>query len=155
MKQIEIQELIAAWQQFFNSKNSWQEFIQDCRPITSPNGMIYELPNFLNRDNESFAVVDMRKIAFAEPHYHPDLEIYFVLQGTADVFVGGNKQAASAGDVVIIPPYKAHFTIPDKNFIIGCVNTPPYRPESYLVLTESNLSVGFDRHQFTLLTQQI
>lgn len=117
-------------------------------PINGNCGIVYELPNFLKRPNEGFAIVDMRELAFTEPHYHPDLEIYFVLQGQALVIVGNEKYAVQQGDVVVIPPFKAHYVIPNDECVIACINTPPYTPESYIPLKESNTAVEFDSELF-------
>ena len=141
------QELIAAWQDFFN-KSHWQDLIKGYPPIHGNCGIVYELPNFLNRSNEGLAIVDMCQLDFAEPHYHPDLEVYFVLQGEAQVVVGNEKYSVKEGDVVVIPPFKAHYTIPNDECVIACINTPPYTPESYIPLKESNASVEFESSLF-------
>jgi probable phosphoglycerate mutase len=142
-----LNELIDAWQNFFN-KSNWQELIKEYSPIQGNCGVVYELPNFLNRSNEGLAVVDMSQLDFAEPHYHPDLEVYFVLQGEALVVVGNEKYSVKKGDVVVIPPFKAHYTIPNDEFVIACINTPPYTPESYIPLKKSDTAVEFDCKQF-------
>ena len=143
--------LITAWQPFFNTFN-WQEAITHYIPKKGGCGLVYELPNFLDRPNESCAMADMRNIAFAQPHYHPELEIYFVLEGNATIVIGTTAYQVKKGDYIVIPPNKAHFTIPDRNFIIGAINTPPFKPEHYIVLTESNSIVEFDYQQFKQLT---
>ena len=145
------QEIIAAWQDFFNTSN-WHDLIKGVSPINSLCGVVYELPNFLNRPNEGLAIVDMSALAFAEPHYHPNLEIYFILHGNALVVVGNQQYLVQQGDVVVIPPLKAHYTIPHDDYVIACVNIPPYTPESYIPLKESNAAVEFD---YTLFEQQI
>lgn len=143
--------LIAAWQSFFNTLNC-QEIITNYTPKKNGCGIIYELPNFLNRPNESCALADMRGLPFAEPHYHPELEIYFVLEGSATIVIGTTAYQVKKGDYIVIPPQKAHFTIPDSNFIIGIINTPPFKPEHYIALTQSNSIVEFDHQQFKQLT---
>ncbi len=152
-KQPPLDELVSQWHAFFNAHKPWQDLIQGYAPISTPCGIVYELPNMLNRPDEGLAIVDMRQLSFAEPHYHPDecIEIYFVLQGSAAVIVAGRVQQVSVGDVVIIPPNKAHFTIPDQEYVIGVINTPPYTPESYKVLEHSDAQVQFDYDQFTML----
>lgn len=146
-----IQILVAAWQDFLNTSD-WQKLIRNAAPKPSGCGLVYELPNYLNRPEESFTIADMRALDFAEPHYHPtdNYEIYLVLQGEAVVVVGGEEQKVKTGDVVVIPPDTAHFTIPDKNFVIAAVNTPPFKPENYIKLTEteSNPAFRFDAEQF-------
>lgn len=151
----EIQNIVDTWQKFLNAHN-WEDLVRDHAPIFASCGTIYELPNYLNRENECFAIVDMRNISFAEPHYHPDedIEIYFVLQGTACVVVGGFEHHVKASDVVVIPPNKAHFTIPDQDYVIACVNTPPYKPEHFIVVTESDARVAFDHEQFDRLVHR-
>lgn len=151
---VDIKEIVSAWRCFLASKNNWQELISGCPAIPSKCGLVYELPNFLNQADEGFAIVDMRELSFAEPHYHPDndIEVYFVLQGTALVVVGKHELRVATGDVIVIPPNKAHFTIPDNNFVIAVVNTPPYTPEHHIVLTESNSLVDFNQDQFERLT---
>lgn len=146
---VDLEDLIFAWQNFLQS-TPWSMLIADRVPKQSGCGLIYELPNFLNRSNESFAIADMRHISYAEPHYHPtgETEIYFVLQGTALVVVGGKELHVAPGDVVIIQPNNVHFTIPDDNFVIAAVNTPPFRPESYIVITDTDRALGFDFEQF-------
>ncbi len=142
-----VQMLVDAWQDFFNESN-WQELIKGYSPIYGNCGIVYDLPNFLNRLNEGLAIVDMRQLDAAEPHYHPDLEVYFVLQGEALVVVGNERYSVKKGDVVAILPFKAHYTIPNEEFVIACINVPPYTPESYIQLTASNAAVDFDSKQF-------
>lgn len=147
MKQSNIVDLISAWNTFFN-KNTWIDLMTGLSPINGGCGLVYELPNFLNRPNESVAIVDMRKIIVAEPHYHPHTEVYFVLHGEALVVVGKEKRDVKAGDIVVIPPYQAHYTLPNDKFIIACVNTPPFKPEHYITLSGSDSSVDFDYAEF-------
>jgi quercetin dioxygenase-like cupin family protein len=142
-------ELVQVWHQFFTATN-WQKLIQGYTPIYGPCGVVYDLPNSLGRANEGVSVVDMCNIQFAEPHYHPDLEVYFVLQGQALVAVGGDKQMVKRGDVVIIPPFTAHYTVPDNEYVIGCINVPPYTPESYIPLKNTVAEVEFDYDDFEI-----
>jgi mannose-6-phosphate isomerase-like protein (cupin superfamily) len=147
MKQGDVTNLIGAWNTFFN-KNNWTDLTAGLSPINGGCGLVYELPNFLNRPNESIAIVDMRQVVVAEPHYHPHTEVYFVLHGEALVVIGKEKRSVKAGDVVVIPPYQAHYTLPNDEFIIACVNTPPFRLEHYIPLTSSNDAVDFDYAEF-------
>lgn len=147
-----IQETILAWQPFLATID-WHILIQSNTPLHGGCGAIYELPNFLNRSNEDLCIADMRTITYAQPHYHPtgNTEIYFVLAGTAMVVVGEKTYNAQKGDVIIIEPNIAHFTIPDSEYVIAVVHTPPFKPENYIVVEETNLSVRFDRAQFDML----
>jgi len=146
-------ELIGAWQQFLKDY-TWQQLIQNVNPIASPCGLVYELANPLNREHESLAIVDMRTIAYAQPHYHPQgvAEFYFMLQGGALVVIGGKEYRACAGDILIIPEEHAHFTIPDAACVMAVVNTPAYKEEYYKPVEQTNEHVGFDYAQFIQLT---
>lgn len=146
-------ELIAVWSIYF-AQCDLQEIMRTHTPITTGCGIVYELPNVLNRADESCAIVDMRNIAWTEPHYHVETEIYFVLQGNGRIVIDRHEQAIASGDVIVVPSNKAHFVIPGNDLIIGVINTPPFNAEHYIPLTESNSAVGFDRDQFDTLTQQ-
>lgn len=146
-------ELITFWSLYFAQCNL-QEIMRTHTPITTGCGIVYELPNVLNRAQESCAIVDMRNIAWTEPHYHVETEIYFVLQGNGLIVINGHEQALTTGDVIVVQSNKAHFVIPSADLIIGVINTPPFNAEHYIPLTESNSAVGFDRNQFDALTQQ-
>lgn len=146
-------ELIAAWDNFLKASD-WQELIKDCEPKISGCGLVYELPNYLQRPNESFAIADMRQLSVSEPHYHPETEVYFILQGGGIIVIGGKERSIAAGDTIAIPSNLAHFVIPDKECIIAIVNTPPFNINNYKVVTESNLAVGFDYRQFLTLANR-
>lgn len=144
-------EIALAWQSYFHTQENWQHLIKDITPRECPCGLIYELPNPIDRDNESFAIADMRNILFCEPHYHPEIEIYFIVQGSGLVVVGGQEYQAQKDSVVIIPPNIAHFTIPEKDLVMAIVNTPPFNAANYHPLSESNTAVQFDKQQFERL----
>lgn len=150
-----LESLIERWGTYFE-QHAWQTLVEGYEPIATGCGIVYELPNALGFADEGLAIVDMRTLAVAEPHYHPDncYEIYFVLQGTALVVIADVEQQVKAGDIIVIPPNKAHYTIPDKEYVIGVINTPPYSPESYIPLTASRQDVAFDAHRFKTLTDQ-
>lgn len=133
-----------------NIKN-WQQLVEDVTPKQTGCGPVYELPNPIERPNENFAIADMRTIHFAEPHYHVETEIYFVLQGNGLIVIGGKEQEISKGTVVTIPSNIAHFTIPKENLVLAVINTPPFKQENYIVLQASNKKVGFDKDQLDML----
>ena len=114
-------EMIVAWEQFFKN-NKWQDLIRDQKPIACDVGTLYIMPNFLNRPNEGLQIIDMSGISYSEPHYHhKQTTIYIVLQGNAVVVNGENTINVKIGDVVVLPPEKAHFTLPGHNFVIACI----------------------------------
>lgn len=143
--------LITAWKDFFQ-RNPWSELIGTKTGHASACGTIYELPNYLKRANESIAIADMRSLAFTQPHYHPEVEVYFMLQGNATVVVNGKIIYTRPGDSVVIPSQAAHFTIPDNECLIAVVSTPPFNPQHSVALSKADRSVGFDHEQFLSLT---
>jgi len=143
-------ELTQAWDTFFKVSH-WGKLIEGCEPIESGCGLIYELPNYLQRQNEDLAIADMRHIEFSEPHYHIETEVYFVLQGGGIIVVGGQEQVIASGDAIVIPSSIAHFVIPNNECVIAVVNTPPFNRDNYKVVTETNADVCFDRGQFLAL----
>jgi mannose-6-phosphate isomerase-like protein (cupin superfamily) len=143
-------KLIQEWDAFLRT-SSLETLIEECEPIVTANGLIYELPNYLQRKDESFAIVDMRHISASEPHYHVETEVYFVLQGGGVIVVGGQEQTIVADDIVVIPSNLAHFVIPNNECVIAIVNTPPFNPDHYKVVTKTDPHVCFDQEQFLKL----
>ncbi len=148
-----IDETINVWQEYLMSMAAWHTLIKDIEPKQTGCGPVYELTNPINRPHESFAIADMRNILFAEPHYHAngETEIYFVLQGNGLIVIGGEEQTLQKGSVVATLPNTAHFTIPHEELVLAVVNTPPFQAENYIVLSESNEQVKFDKNQFDKL----
>lgn len=141
-------KLIEAWQHYLHQFNDWHDIVAHAEPIENLCGVIYVPPDPLCRVNESFAVADMSKIEFAHPHYHPETEIYFILQGKGLVVVGGEENYVEKNSIVIIPGNSAHFTIPIEDLVLAVVCTPPYRGESALPLDQDNPLVKYDQAQF-------
>ncbi len=150
---IGLTNIIFAWQLFFNT-NTWQDLIAHKTPKVSGCGLVYELGNPLARINEDCAIVDMRNIYYSEPHYHPEAEIYYILQGSGILVIGKNENNITRGDVLFISPNTAHFMAHADDLIIGVVNTPPFNPHTYVPLYESNEDVNFCIKQFRHLTEQ-
>lgn len=152
---LKVQESLEAWTRYVQSVGDWQKLIAGVEPVASGCGPIYELKSPLGRPGEEFAIADMRAIDFAEPHYHPrgNWEIYIVFEGKATVILGGKKYLISKDMSLIIPPETAHFTLPDQDCVIAAINIPPFKPENYVKLTESDLNVGYDHGQFLAFTQ--
>ena len=142
----EIQTLVDAWRPYLASINSWQELVQGIDPKATGCGPVYELDNPLGRSNESFAVADMRRIEFAQPHYHAngETEVYFVLAGLGQVVVGNEVRDAVVGDVIVTPSGTVHYALPDKGqgLVLGVVNTPPFKLKNNIEVAETNPDVG-------------
>ena len=52
-------------------------------------------------------------------HWHEEMEITFIQEGTSDYKVGKEEFKANAGDIILIPPYCTHSAceIPGKTMI--------------------------------------
>lgn len=149
----ELQEVITSWQSFL-TQHTWEFLIQDRQALKCGCGLVYELPNYLQRPNESFAIADMRNLDWSEPHYHIEKEVYFILQGSGLVVMGSEQRGVAKGDVIVIPSNIAHFVIPTNDLIIAVVNTPPFDINNYQAVAETNHKVGFDAEQFAMLKLQ-
>lgn len=146
-----MKELIAFWVSFL-ATHSWHDLIKNIEPKKVGCGIVYELPH-LSKPGQDFAIVDMREIAVAEPHYHinGETELYFVLQGTAVVVVGKQERHVQKGDVIVTLPHTTHFTISDKDFVLAVVSTPSVNMNNYVPIFESDATVGFDKEQYERL----
>ncbi len=151
----EIQKVLDVWQPYVDSIDDWQVIVGDIKPVATGCGPVYEVPNPLDRSNESFAIADMRSIEYAQPHFHAndETEIYFVLQGRGQVVVGYEVLSVEKGNTVVTPSGTAHYTIPNQKegLVLAVVNTPPFNPENNIDLTKSNPDVQFDYEQFQQL----
>ena len=72
-----IHTIVQIWQSYLDTISDWRQLISGITPKECGCGLVYELSNPLSRATESFAIADMSNLAFAEPHYHPETEIYF------------------------------------------------------------------------------
>ena len=151
----EVTALIAAWQQYVDGLDDWQELVQGLTPKKGYCGPIYEPTSPLERPNESFAIADMREIKVAEPHYHTndEVEIYFVVSGSGLTVLGGKELEITAGDVIVTPTNTAHFTVPQHDLVLIVINTPPFNPENSVHLDVSNPDVGYDHEQYLRLLE--
>lgn len=149
-----MKEIIAFWTSFLATHN-WQELIHTVEPRKTGCGIVYELPS-LSKPDQELAIVDMREVAVAEPHYHinGETEIYFCLQGTAIIVVGTKEYLVQKDDVIVTPPHTTHFTIPGDDFVIAAVNTPSFNINNYVPIAETDDSVGFDKQQFDRLIHE-
>ena len=147
-------EVVEAWTAYTSTINDWETLVAGVTPKATDCGPVYEIPNPINRPNESFAIADMRELTQTGAHYHTngDVEIYIVLIGHGKVFVGGQEIKLEPGTVSVTPPDTAHFTIPTENLVLAVVNTPPFNRANAVSLTETNQSVGFDKDQYDALT---
>lgn len=139
-----IVDVLKAWQPYIESIESWEALAKDVTPKDTDCGPVYELPNPIDRPNESFAISDMREIALAEPHAHTngETEIYFVLSGLGKTFVGKEKHELRKGVSVVIPPDTIHLTVPEDNLVLAVVNTPPFNPDNVVEPSDEQKAVA-------------
>lgn len=150
----EIEELISAWQKYIAKMDDWQKVVEGITPKDTYCGPVYEPTSPLDRQNESFAIADMREVKVAEPHYHTggETETYFVISGSGLTVVGGEELEIKAGDVIVTPPETAHFTIPKENLVMIVINTPPFNPNNNIHVDETKPDVKYDHQQLKRLS---
>jgi len=153
MSETTIDETVRIWKDFVDNTGNWQELVKGVEPKQTQCGPVYEPVSPLDRPNESFAISDMRKVKLATPHYHKggETEIYIVVSGTGITVVGGEVLTLEPGMICVTPPNIAHFTIPQKDLVLVVINTPPFKPENVVDVTDSNPEVGFDAQQLSRL----
>lgn len=142
------QKLIHKWQRYLQAIPDWKNLVTDIDPKECGCGLVYELPHIAACSDESFAIADMSNLLISEAHYHPELEIYFILQGTGLVVVGNTEYSIQKNSIVVIAPNIAHYTVPGKNLVIAVVNMPPFNPQNYVPLMDDNTQVQFSKRQF-------
>ena len=64
------------------------------------------------------------------------------------------ERRVGSGDVVVTPPNTTHYVIPDAETVLVAISTPPFMPESYIPVMETDPLVGFDRAQLKRLTSE-
>ena len=131
----DIDEVVDVWEEYFKTVPDWEKLVEGVEPKETGCGPVYELSNPIDRPNESFAIADMRGMTETEPHKHinDEVEIYFVLQGFGKIAIGGEMRDIAPGDSIVTPPDTVHITYPEKDLVLGVVNTPPFKADNYIV----------------------
>ncbi len=142
-----IAQLIDAWQAYLQ-KLDWRSLADKIEARKSECGVVYELGSPLNRPHEDIAIVDMRAVHITQPHYHPQIEIYFLLQGSGRVVVGGKEKQLQKERAIVIPSNIAHYVIPENDLVIAVVSTPPFVLGASVTLAKDDPAVGFNQAQF-------
>jgi quercetin dioxygenase-like cupin family protein len=79
---------------------------------TSTLPVIERLPGWHGRyfhtANMTFAHYDFKRGSIIHEHFHPEEEVYEVIEGELEVTVGGEAQIARAGIVAIVPSNVRH-----------------------------------------------
>lgn len=83
-------------------------------PIVDINALkaIERLPGWKGRyfhtADMTFAHYDFTAGSSIHEHFHPEEEVYEVIEGELEVTIGGNSQVAKPGVVAIVPPNVRH-----------------------------------------------
>ncbi len=127
-------EVVGAWQGYLDGVPDWEKLVEGTEPKVGGCGLVYELPNPIERPNESFAIADMRELELSDPHKHinGEVEIYYVLQGVGKIAVGSEVHDLSKGVVIVTPSDTVHITLPGEDLVLAVVNTPPFELDNYV-----------------------
>lgn len=127
-------EVVGAWQEYLGGVSDWEELVKGVEPKVGGCGLVYELPNPIDRPDESFAIADMRQLELSDPHKHinGETEIYFVLQGVGKIAVSSEIKELTKGTVIVTPPDTVHITLPGEDLVLAVVNTPPFELDNYV-----------------------
>jgi mannose-6-phosphate isomerase-like protein (cupin superfamily) len=133
-------ELVGAWSDYLKTVDNWQALVKDIEPKVGGCGLVYEIPNPIDRPLESFAIADMRGLEVSEPHRHSngEIEIYFVIQGLGKIVVGEQIHDLTPGGVIVTPSETMHVTKTDKDLVLVVVNTPPFDVDNYVTMSEAD-----------------
>lgn len=136
----DIQETVAAWEGYLATVDDWKALVEGIEPKVGGCGLVYEVPNPINRPSESFAIADMSNLDVSEPHRHinGETEIYTVLQGGGKIAVGNEVHELAPGMTIVTPPDTMHVTIPERDLVLAVVNTPPFNADNYVSMTEDD-----------------
>lgn len=154
MAEANMHEVVDVWQTQVSGIEDWEAVVDGLTAKDTQCGPVYDVipnpPEVGERPNEGFAIADMRGVKVAEPHYHTngETEIYIVISGLGKTIVKDQAFELEPGTVVVIPPETAYYRLPQENFVLGVVNTPPFNPANVVNLTESNNAVGIDRAKY-------
>jgi mannose-6-phosphate isomerase-like protein (cupin superfamily) len=104
-------------------------------PFTTKDGStireLLGLPNSSAR-NQSLAEATLPAGGATQRHYHRETEeIYYVVEGSGDMEVDGERAHVSPGDAILIPPGAWHEIRADgtSGLRFLCCCAPPYRHE--------------------------
>jgi mannose-6-phosphate isomerase-like protein (cupin superfamily) len=139
-----MQEVVGAWSEYLATVDNWEALVEGIEPKVGGCGLVYEVPNPIERPDESFAIADMRQLELSEPHKHinGETEIYFVVQGVGKIAVGNEIHDLAPGTSIVTPPDTAHITLPGKDLVLAVVNTPPFEIDNYVVVNTDDEAVS-------------
>lgn len=139
-----IDEVMEVWGEYIKTIDDWQLLIGGIEPKVGGCGLVYEVPNPIDRSNESFAIADMRELELSEPHRHDndEVEIYFVIAGIGKIAVGEDIQDLRPGVAVPTPSGTVHITLPGEGLVLAVVNTPPFNIDNYVPVSPADEAIA-------------
>jgi mannose-6-phosphate isomerase-like protein (cupin superfamily) len=108
--------------------------LDEAEPFTTADGStireLLGLPTAPVR-NQSLAEATLSPGQATERHYHAESEeIYYVVEGTGEMELDGERRQVTAGDAVLIPPGARHQIRADADGVrFLCCCAPAYRHE--------------------------
>jgi len=114
--------------------------ISGTTPFTTKDGStIREILSHRNSGirNQSLAEATLGPGMVTEAHYHPNSEeIYYVLSGTGEVFVGDDVRRVEIGDGIAIPPETPHQirNVGGKDLVFLCCCAPTYEHDDTIIV---------------------
>lgn len=139
-----MQEVVDVWGEYVATLSNWEKLVEGIEPKVGGCGLVYEIPNPIDRPSESFAIADMRQLELSEPHKHinGEIEIYFVLQGIGKIAIEGKEVSPLVpGTNIITESGKFHIVLPGKDLVLAVVNTPPFDVNNYEVVSSQKPEV--------------
>ena len=102
-------------------------------PFTTADGStIRELHGLVTSSarGQSLAEATLPPGQATQRHYHAESEeIYYILEGTAEMELDGARSTVAPGDAILIPPGAWHQIRADGVLRFLCACSPPYRHE--------------------------
>jgi mannose-6-phosphate isomerase-like protein (cupin superfamily) len=108
--------------------------LDEAEPFTTADGStireLLGLPTAPVR-NQSLAEATLAPGQATERHYHAETEeIYYVVEGSAEMELDGDRRAVGVGDAILIPPGARHQIRADEEGVrFLCCCAPAYRHE--------------------------
>jgi mannose-6-phosphate isomerase-like protein (cupin superfamily) len=105
----------------------------DAEPFTTADGSTIRVlldAEAAGARNQSLAEASLDPGQATKRHYHRESEeIYFLLDGSGEMEVDGERRGVGPGDAVLIPPGAWHQIHADSPLRFLCCCAPPYRHE--------------------------
>jgi mannose-6-phosphate isomerase-like protein (cupin superfamily) len=103
----------------------------DAEPFTTADGSTIRVlldDRVATAHNQSLAEAELAPGQATQRHYHGATEeIYFLLEGTGEMEVDGNRRQVGPGDAILIPPGAWHQLRAETNLRMLCCCAPAYQ----------------------------